>query len=305
MTLARDYDAATEPRGVLRHLLPVFGYPVLVWRNRYLVQNFFRRDLLARFHGSFLGAGWMLVQPLFLFSVYYLVFGLLWGNWRWGVAPDGTLALYMFSGVIVFHAIIEASTTCCSIIVANGNLVKKVAFPSEVLPVHVALVSLLIYAIGAVVFVVACALLGQFTPGPLMLALPLVLLAQFVLTIGLGLLLANAEVFARDVSQLWRIVGTAWMFLSPVFWYPKMVLGKFEDATLPNLFFDLNPLFGLMQAHRIVLGGHLVDPGDGMPVVQPGELWHHLGMAWLWAAALFVVGYSTFTSNKHKHADLV
>lgn len=296
MTLARDYDAATEPRGVLRHLLPVFGYPTLIWRNRYLVQNFFRRDLLARFHGSFLGAWWMLVQPLFLFSVYYLVFGLLYGSWRWGMAPDATFALYMFSGVIVFHAVIEATTTCCSIIVANGNLVKKVAFPSEVLPVHVAVVSLVLYGVGAIVYLVAGLSLGHLSIGPLLLALPLVLLVQFVMTVGLGLLLANAEVFVRDVSQLWRIVGTAWMFVSPVFWYPSMFLEKFDDPTVPNLFFTLNPLFGLMQAHRIALGA---------PAAELGDFWHHLWVAAAWAAGMFLVGFSTFTSNKHKHADLV
>ena len=73
---------------------------------------------------------WLLLQTLFLFSIYFLVFGMFLGNWRWGQKPDPTFAIYLFSGVIVFHSIIEATTQCCSIVVDNGNLVKKVAFPS-------------------------------------------------------------------------------------------------------------------------------------------------------------------------------
>ena len=79
MTFVRTSDVATAPRGILRHVLPLVGYPALIWRNRYMIQNFFRRELLSGFHGSFLGIYWLLAQPLFLFAVYYFVCLLL--NW--------------------------------------------------------------------------------------------------------------------------------------------------------------------------------------------------------------------------------
>ena len=79
MVLVRTYDTAAQKRGPLRHFLPLFGYPGVVWRNRYMVHNFFRRELMSRFHGSFLGAWWMLVQPVFLFFIYFLIFGVLVG----------------------------------------------------------------------------------------------------------------------------------------------------------------------------------------------------------------------------------
>lgn len=295
MTFARHYDTATEPRGVLRHLLPLAGYPALVWHNRYMVYNFLRRDLLGRVHGSFLGVYWLLLQPLFLFAIYFFVFGLVFG-----AGPDPSYALYLFSGVIVFHALIEATTQSCAVVVDNGNLVKKVAFPSEVLPIHIASVSLVTYLVGAVVCLVCGWALGVLQPGWLLLALPLVLAVQFVFTVGFGLFLANLNVFVRDTTQLWRIVAMTWQFLSPVFWRPELLLDKVVAGKLPSFAFTLletgNPAYPLIMAHRLALGG--VDP-------QLGDFWSHLGVASAWAAAFLVVGYSMFTSSKHKFADLI
>jgi ABC-type polysaccharide/polyol phosphate export permease len=295
MTFVRHYDAATAPRGAFRHLLPIVGYPALVWRNRYMLQNFLRRDLMARAHGSYLGLGWMLLQPLFQFAVYYLIFGLLFGGGRVeGQAGDEFFAFYLFSGVIVFYAILEATNQSCVIIVDNGNLVKKVAFPSEVLLVHVALVSLVIYLVGATVCLVAGMIVGAMHPGWLLLALPLVLVVQFMMTLGVGMFLANINVFIRDVAQLWRIFTMAWMFLSPVFWRPQLMHDQLPQWA--DVIFLVNPAYPLIQAHRIALG--VQDP-------HLGDFWTNLGASALWAVGLLLLGYSLFMSRKHKFADMI
>ena len=302
MTLVREYDAETEPRGVLRHVLPLASYPGLIWRNRYMVQNFLRRDLLNRAHGSFLGIGWMLLNPLVMFAVYYLVFGVFFGGGKLGATDDATgFAIYLFSGVIVFNALVESTTQCCQIVVDNGNLVKKVAFPSEALVVHVAIVSMVLYLVGAVVCIPAGAIAGVLHPGWLLLALPLVLAVQFTMTLGLGLLLANLYVFVRDVSQIWRIVTMVWMFLSPVFWTPAQFAGREFPAWFTALLQHGNPAAPLLAAHRLAMG--FVDPAGGPPVF--GDFWPQLGAAALWATGFLVLGYSTFTASKHKYADVV
>ncbi len=293
MTLVRHYDASRAPTGALRHLRPILGYPALVWRNRFMMQNFLRRDLMGRVHGSFLGIWWILLQPMLQFVLYFFVFGVMFGG-----GLDFRYALYLFSGVIVFHALVEATTQCCTIIVENGNLVKKVAFPSEVLPVHVGFVSLVIYAVGAVVCFAAGLVSGTMTPGLALLGLPLLLVLQFVLTLGIGLLLANAYVFVRDTSQIWRIATMSWQFLSPVFWEPKLVLerlGEWGPAFLTTLQI-VNPAYSLMMAHRLAFG--LADPSYG-------DFWSHVGVLAAWAVGLLLVGYGTFVSSKHKHADVI
>ena len=300
MTSARTFDANASSKGALKHLGSIGSYPSLIWRNRYMVQNFFRRDLMSRFHGSFLGAWWMLAQPLFMFLVYFAIFGVLYS--RNDSGPSLGFALYLFSGVVCFHAMVEATTTCCGIIIANNNLVKKVAFPSEALPIHVTLVAIVIYLVGVALTLAVGLISGARMPGIELLYLPLVLIVMFMLILGIGLLLANINVFVRDVQQLWRIFTMAWFFLSPVFWYPSdmsaMVLAKTDSPMLVSALFNGNPAFSLMTAQRISLGGEIPEWG----VV---DFWGSLGVASLWAVGFLLVGYCTFMANKHKYADIV
>jgi ABC-type polysaccharide/polyol phosphate export permease len=123
----------------------------------------------------------------------------------------------------------------------------------------------------------------------------LVLVAQFMMTLGLGLLLANLHVFLRDTAQLWRLIAQSWMFLSPVFWVAKELEGKVSPEVL-GWMQALNPAWPLIQAHRIVLGGD---------VAEFGPFWPQLGTAAAWGAGLLVVGYGLFMSRKHKYSDLI
>lgn len=302
MTSVRTYDTATVPRGVLRHVLPLFGYPRLIWQNRYMIHNFFRRELMGRFHGSFLGVGWLLARPLFQFAIYYFVFGILFGNVRFGEAPDPHQAIYLFSGVILFFSLIESTSICCGLVVANGNLVKKVAFPSETLVIPVVMNAIVVYLVSAVVCVIAGMAFGVLHPGWMLFGLVPLTLVMTLFLVGLGLLLANANVFIRDVSQLWSLVTMAWMFVTPVFWFPKQLTDVVEKGLgaehlwIADTFFNLNPAYSMLMANRLALGG--VD-------AQLGDFWSHMAWATGWAAAMMVIGYSTFTSSKHKYADLV
>ena len=303
MVLARSFDSRFADRSALSFLPSLLRFPALVWANRYMVQNFLRRDLMSRVNGSLLGLGWLLLRPMALFVLYYLVFGMVLGP---RVEVDGVskadpgYALYLFSGVIAFVALSEATTVACSIIVDNGNLVKKVAFPSEVLLVHVALVAQVIYAVGVVVVFVAGLWMGLLQPGAMLLALPLTMFLQFVLSLGIGMMLANLNVFARDTAQLWGLLSQGWMFLSPVFLHPSQIQAVVDKGTIPawtpGLVEALNPAWALMQAQRLALGA--VDP-------KLGSFWPQFGIAAAWAFGLLVLGYTVFMSRKHKFADLI
>ena len=291
----QHYSAEDAPRGVLRHLLSVVRYPTVIGQHRWLIANFFQRELLGRFRGSALGIGWVLVQPLFLFAIYYTVFGVLLGPIRLGEPASGQFAIFLFSGIIAFNALLEGTTRACTAVVDNGNLVKKVAFPSELLPVPLSLVALTVYLVGAVICLGVGMALGVVQPGLLLLALPLVILVQLMLTLGIGLLLATCHVFARDTGHLWGVLGMAWFFLSPVFWYPSIVLGKLGSLSP----FTFNPAYPLLQCHRLALG--LVDNQEFLL----GAFWPQLGRAALWAVFFLLLGYGLFMSRRHKFADLV
>ncbi len=309
------YDAATAPRGMLKHFLPIIGYPRVVAENTTILANFFRRDLLGRFRGSFLGLFWVLVQPMFLFAIYFMVFGFLFApkSEGPGAAPKVEFAIYLFSGIIVFMAFSESTTRSCSLILENGNLVKKVAFPCELLPIPSILVSLIVYSVGAVVLLAIGIPLGEIHLGMDALALPLVMIVFSVMCLGVGLLLATLQVLLRDTLHLYTLSVQAWFFLSPVFWNYAMLEDKLGKLVW---LFELNPMYPLVQANRIALGfgpGTVVDgvvvdghalmrrlAGDPLPSV-----WQHLGYASLWAVGFLLVGYAFFMSRKNKFSDLV
>ena len=290
------YDAATAPRGILRHMPSVLGYPRLLWEHRWLIHNFFRRDLLGRFRGTILGMFWVLAQPLFQFCIYFLVFGFIFKA-RFdstGTGPDPYFAMYLFSGILMFSATNEATNKCCQVVTSNGNLVKKVRFPTEVLPLPAVMVSGIVYLIGAMVCLLVGTLLGVLQPGIMLLFFPLVVLVWMVLLLGVGMFLGALQVFARDTSQIYSLLSMAWLFTSPVFWVPS----RFAEVnpTLTAIWFKLNPMHSLLMASRTSLGWHKTDFGP---------FWEHLGIASVWALFWFLLGYGLFVSRRRKFADLV
>ena len=285
-----------------RHILSLCQYPAVVANNWTLIANFFRRDLLGRFRGSLLGIFWVLVQPIFLFAIYYFVFGFLLGPKTGTGGPDVGFAFYLFSGIVAFTAMTESTTRSCNVILENGNLVKKVAFPCELLPVPNILVSLIVYAVGVTVLMSTGLWQSQINPGIELLVWPLVLVVHCAMCLGLGLLLACLQVLMRDTFHLYSIGQQAWFFLSPVFWPLALFEGKLGEHAWVV---ELNPMYSLIQAHRYVFGfgGHdYMLHADGTPL--PG-IWYHLGFAALWATFFLVIGYSFFMSRKNKFADLV
>jgi lipopolysaccharide transport system permease protein len=289
------YSAENQPSPWLAILNGLVRYPVLIARNRGLVANFASREFHARFKGSVIGPGWALIHPLFLFGLYFVVFGLMFGQRDQAGKPPHWYTLYMFSGVLAWTVFSETAIRCCTLILENGNLIKKVAFPSELLPLPLVVVNLLVFVFGLVALYGIGFFLNGHLPGVNLLFLPLVLAIQLVFTLGIGLFLACLTVFLRDTSQIFTIVSQAWFFGSPVFWYPEMG-GVREKWSIVGPILTLNPLYHLLGAHRIALG---VEPGG------PLELLAACGTAFVPAFLTFMLGYAFFKAYQHRFADEV
>ena len=152
------------------------SFPGLVYGHRDLVAISVRRDLEARFSGTVLGWAWPLVHPMFLFVVYYFIFTKLLSFKIEHLPPgqESALGVYMFCGIMAWASIAESLTRGTGSIVDNGNLIKKLAFPSEILPLNVALVGLVTMSFAVVVFVAGSVLTPIWRiPGPAVLWVPL------------------------------------------------------------------------------------------------------------------------------------
>jgi ABC-type polysaccharide/polyol phosphate export permease len=201
-----------------------------------LLRNLVRREVRQRYKGSVLGLAWTLVTPAIMVGAYSLVFKFLLR------IQIEHYALFLFVGLTVWTFFFGGIQMASSSLVANANLVTKVAFPRQIIPL--AAMGGNAFTAGAML-VIALPLSAILTEGALvpLVALPglVVLLAAF--TIGLGLLLAAVNVYFRDVEHILGAVGLPWIFVSPVFYTFDTVPGLTGDhAWVADLLHWANPI---------------------------------------------------------------
>jgi lipopolysaccharide transport system permease protein len=217
------------------------------WRNRRLIIQLAKRDVLGRYRGSVLGLAWSFFNPLLMLAVYTFVFSVVFKA-RWGVAGEDkvSFAIILFAGLIVHGLFAECINRAPSLILSNSNYVKKVVFPLEILP-SVALGSALFHAgVSLLVLLAAQLLINQRLPWTVVI-FPIILLPLLLATLGFAWLLSALGVYVRDIGQTTTILTTVLMFLSPLF-YPVSALPKSYQ-----LWLHLNPLTFIIEEARSVL----------------------------------------------------
>lgn len=207
------------------------------------------RDFKLRYKRSVLGIAWSLLVPLAQLAVMYVVFNQLL---RLGI-PNYTS--FLLAGILPwgwFHASITAASRT---IVENRDLVKQVGFPITVLPA-VTVLSQLVHFLLAVPILAVFLLADGFYPTLPMVALPLVIAVQFMLTASLAYLVAALQVTFRDTQHLTGIGLLLLSYMTPIFWDTSVIQGSYR------LLFTLNPLACLLEAYRtILMGGRFPNPG--------------------------------------------
>jgi lipopolysaccharide transport system permease protein len=252
-------------------------------RHRDLVLHLIRRNVTARYQGSFLGVGWTVAQPLLMLAVYTYVFGVVLGaRWR----PDGTgygeFALMLFCGLIPFGLVAESAANAPGIVVANAAYVKRVVFPLEILPVVVVGTSLVYTAVNtAILLLAATCLLGP--PPWTALLLPLAALPCALLALALAWLLAALGVFVRDTAAVVGVVTQLAFFATPILYPPAAVPERFQIVV------RLNPLAALVEAWRGLALGVVPVPWVRCTAITVGGLVLALG-----ARALFLRAQRAF-----------
>ncbi len=283
-----------------------------------MLSAFTRRELRQRYVGSLLGWPWPFIQPMIMMAVYYVVFVNLMGikmdnTWSGELAKvngghsfdgDTFYVVLLCCGLLPWLATAEFLMRSVNTIPENGNLVKKVAFPSELLSVSL----LVAYFINLMVLVtVFCIITFTFTGfvSPLLWMFPIVLILHAAFLLGLGYLLATANVFVRDVGQLAPLVINLWFFLTPIV-YVKEILAQNKELTWVWIF-DWNPMTYMVDLYRYAL----IYPDqlrytieEGIPVkLELSDVFTRLGIFAAIALVTLVLGYRTFMAKKHRFAD--
>jgi lipopolysaccharide transport system permease protein len=216
-----------------------------LFRYRALVQSLVARELKARYRGSVLGFFWSFVNPLLLLLIYSFVFTVVLP----GVHPPELepFALFMFCGILPWTWFSSSLLEASNVLIAGGNLIRKVLFPAEVLPIVTVLAGLAHFCLGLPIL--AAFLIYYRVPvyPSDLLWFPVIVLVQLVLTIGLALLVAALTVHFRDVRDLLANLLTLWFFATPII-YPLSQ----APANVQRLL-NLNPFTHLAVAYQEVL----------------------------------------------------
>jgi len=260
-----------------------------LWRNRQLIMQMTKREVVGRYKGSAMGLTWSFFNPVFMLVVYTFVFSEIFKS-RWGgVGGDDSktqFAVLLFVGMIVLGLFSEVVNRAPTLILSNVNYVKKVVFPLEILPIIAMGAALFHSLISLCVLLAAFALFNGYVQWTAVFT-PLVLLPLVIITMGLAWILAAIGVFLRDVGQTIGIITTVLMFLSPVFYPVTAVPERFRS------FMMANPLtFIIEQSREVLVWGHMPD-------------WLGLGIYTLGATLIAWTGFALFQKTRKGFADVL
>ena len=254
--------------------------------HRGLIGSMVKRDLANRYKGSMMGWLWTVVTPAVQIIIFTLIFAGIF-NARFG--PERSrfgFAIYLFCGMLPWIAFSESVQRSATALTENVNLVKRVVFPIESLPVNLALSAIVQQLVGTLVLLLLAALFERVL-SPTALLLPLLLLPQFLVTVGLGWLVASLGVFIRDTPQFTQLLLMMWMYLTPIIYPENYIPAQYRWLVA------LNPMSALIRSYRrILLEGALPD-------------WSGLAVTLAFAASCFLLGYWWFERTKKAFVDVL
>jgi len=252
----------------------------------FLLRELTLRDLKLRYIGSAMGLFWSVIHPLLTLLMYTLVFSLVIQPVYSRTSSVGSFAVFLFAGLLPWIQFHESITRCAGVFLENGNLIKKVKFEIELLPESVICSSLGNQVIAAGVFFLVLWVHSHRISANLLWLVP-ALLIQFLISMGIGLIVASANVFVRDIHQF-LAVGFPFLFwATPIIYPPEQVPARFQWLS------DANPLTHLVALFRAAL------------LQQPAPRWSALLYLCACAAIVFWAGRKTLRRARGVLADYV
>lgn len=264
------YDSANNRVSAITEFKELFKY-------RYLLGQLIRRDILTRYKRSVLGVAWTMLNPLGTMLILTFVFS----NFFKSAVPH--FPVYILSGLLVWNFFSQATNAAISGLVWGGSLLKRIYIPSTVFGVSAigtALVNLVISIIPLIVVMLVDK--APFYPSLLFLPVSIVILTTF--TLGFGLFISSLAVFFPDVGEMYQVLLTGWMYLTPII-YPESLIAP---SILP--YFKINPMYWMVKMFRL-------------PIFE-GRIptWQEFLPAFIWAFGMLIIGWFYFTSKSEEYA---
>jgi ABC-type polysaccharide/polyol phosphate export permease len=222
------YDSAERRSPALEELSELLRY-------RYLVFQMVRRDILTRYKRSMLGIVWTMLNPLGTTIVLAIVFSRVFGATQ-------SYASYVLSGLIPWTFFAQTTNACMAGIIWGNSLIKRIYLPKTIFSVSAIGVGLVNLTLSLVPLLLVMLFSGiPLRPSLLLLPIPILFLAMF--SLGLGLVLSTLAAQFADVADMYQIILTAWMYLSPIIYQVDMLPAQYIGIIRANPMYYLINFF--------------------------------------------------------------
>jgi lipopolysaccharide transport system permease protein len=208
-----------------------------VYRYREFLKNSVSKDLRTRYKGSIFGFLWTFLNPMLMLIVYSVLFSIIIKM------PVDNYPIFLFSALLAWNFFLGSIQNSSSVIVGSTNLIKKIYFPLEILPLSVVLGGLMNFLYGLLILIPALSLFGYY-PNINYIWVPFLMLIQLILLIGFSFLVSSLTVFFRDLEHMLVIILQALFYITPVLFPISMVPEKY------HWLFVWNPVGVLMLSYR-------------------------------------------------------
>lgn len=202
-----------------------------------------RKGIKLKYRRSYLGVVWSMVEPLLTMIVLTIVFGTLLGH------NDRQFPVYILSGRLIYTLFSQSTTTALKSIRQNEGMIKKVYVPKYLYPLSGIVFNYILFVISLVVLALVSLVLRVWPTTRIFLAI-IPLINLFLLSIGVGMILATVGVFFRDMEYLWNVLLMLVMYTCAIFYYPDKIL----DSNV-SFILKFNPLFCIISNFRSCIFG--------------------------------------------------
>lgn len=248
--------------------------------HKYLLYQLTQREIKARYKQSVIGRAWVILNPLAQILVYSFVFSQVFR------APSGEIPypVFLIAGLLPWSLFQGSIAIATNALVENAALIRKVAFPREVIVYAVIIAKLIDFAVASCIFL-GFTLIFSVALAPTVLLIVLFLMMQILLTTGIALILAAANLFYRDVQYLTNLILMLWMYMTPIVYPLSLVPAPYAAL------YRLNPMVGIIEGYKASLFGGGID----LPLTL---------YSFAVAVVVFLLGYFMFKKGENVFADI-
>ena len=249
-----------------------------LYNYRELLKTNVKKEIRGKYKNSFLGVLWSFLNPLLQIAVYAIVFQIILKN------PQENYTIFICCGLIPWTFFSSTISRAAFTMVENGNLLKKVYFPREILPISIVTSEAVNFLISTII-IIAFVIFGGVGLSKYIVFYPLVLIAQYILLIGISLIVSSISVYVRDLQHLIGVALQLFFYATPIVYSANVIPDNLKWIL------NLNPMTYIIEAYRDIFYNQT------MINIQP------LFILIIISVALCIIGYLIFNKLQKGFAE--